>query len=762
MKRKLNVLILEDRPDDAELVGYELRRAGYDAHWERVERVDDFKGQLKPGLDLILADINLSQFDGLKALEILNESGLDIPFIVVTGAYEEIALECLKQGAADYLLKDRLARLGSAVDTALTERQIRLEKKQIEEDLRYSEERYRSIFEGVQDAILIEDAHGIVLDVNQRACEMYGLEYERFVGTDAHDIIAPGGTYVDFTSSTEEIPDHPIENLNIRSNGEVFPVELTVQTQIIHSELVYILVARDISARNQMESALWERTERFRHLAEASLSCILITNDALQITYRNRIARQYCDLQRQDAPICILDFIDEEFRDQVKRAVAGVRATNEGVVLGTVDPVVVSAPGKNFPAEISISTWATEDQRFFSFIIRDLTEQEEARQEEQVQHRLAAVGQMAAGIAHDFNNALMPIGLYAEMILKDEDISERMRDQMRTILKQADRAARLTAQILDFSRQALLSIRPLDTGRFLKNLVQELFTRTFPSNIMITVEECDEKCVIKADPNRMQQVFLNLALNARDAMPGGGKLSFSVRCISVGGDDPNGDQLPPGDWVHVAVADNGSGIPEETLPYIFEPFFTTKSRGEGSGLGLSQVYGIVTQHNGFIRVESEVGAGTVFHVYLPAVDEVVTDEKQISPHQSRSNEEAVLVVEDDLVNRRTICDILEYADYSVLAAADGEEALEILQQGGQQIDIIMCDMLLPGMNGIELLPGFRKILPDAGLILITGHPIDEEERLRIEQSGVTWLLKPFTYDDVLRAMRLALDKSSRD
>ncbi len=758
MKQKLSILILEDRPEDAELMVYELKKAGFELEWERVDKMSGFQDRLSPDLDLILADINLLQFDGLNALHLLKESGLDIPFIVVTGTYEEIALECIKQGAADYLLKDRLARLGNAVRSALEDRRIRLEKQEYEETLRFSEERYRSVFEGVQDAVIIEDQTGIILDANSQACLMYGYEYSDLVGKSASDLIAPEGDQNLVIHSYTNFPGHPIENMHIRSDGKVFPVELTLCRQSIQDQEVYLLVVREISMRKKMQAAQLENEERFRNLAEATPACIVITDEDLNVIYFNRAAKDMCGAAETPGGACVLEYFDKREQDLIIQALEGIRTTGKGVVLGIIDPLVMNAHGNKFPAEVTISSWVVNGRRSFSFIVRDLTEHQDALQQEQVQHRLAAVGQMAAGIAHDFNNALMPIGLYAEMIIKDEEITDRMKDQMRTILKQADRAARLTAQILDFSRQALLNLKPMNLHAFLDSMVNDLFNRTFPSNIQFRLEKPNERCVVIADLNRMQQVFLNLALNSRDAMPQGGVISFKLNKLSVLPEQEKEFNLPSGDWVHIVVADNGKGIPEEALPFIFEPFFTTKPRGEGSGLGLSQVYGIITQHNGFIRVRSELDQGTTFDIFLPASDQIVFDQ-EVKPSFSRpSSREVVLVIEDDLINRRTVSDILEYADYSVMTAADGDEALAAAREHAQSIDVIICDMFLPGISGLDLVSEFRKILPRAGLILMTGHPIAEEERQRIEATGFLWLLKPFTYDDVMTTIQAALSR----
>jgi len=758
MKPQLQVLVVEDRLEDAELVVYELKKAGFDVDWERVENAVQFQEKLNRELDLILADINLPQFDGLTALYLLKESGFDIPFIVVTGTYEEIALECIKQGATDYLLKDRLARLGNAVANALDERRTRTEKERAEYELRISEERYRTVFEGVHDAILIQDQDGTILDVNNRACQMFGYPYNELVGKHARSLIAPGGTLFQIYGPDPILPEHPVESINIRSDGTSFPIELTVRIQTLQNEKILIFVIRDISARKEIQSALRQSEQRFRNLAESSVECILITDDEFNITYTNQSAGTVFQIEQDSRKLDIFSLFDEDYQGQLSKALEGVCATGEGLVLGAVDPIKVLSPSGEFPAEAAISSWIVDSRRSYSIIIRNLADQLERRQQEQAQQRLAAVGQMAAGIAHDFNNALMPIGLYSEMILKDETLTERMKDQMRTILKQADRAARLTAQILDFSRQALLSVRPIDIQKFTQDMIDELFIRTFPPNIEFKLIHSGERCVIEADPNRLQQVFLNLAFNARDAMPKGGTLTFHTSMLFIDADNEDEFDLSSGEWIMVQVSDTGIGIPEETIPFIFEPFFTTKPRGEGSGLGLSQVYGIVSQHNGFIRVRSVVGQGTTFSIFLPASTKTVVDTEVHSSLQQLGHQEEILVVEDDLANRRTINDILENAGYQVYSSASGDEALALLEGPANHVDILICDVQLPGMSGIELIPAARNLSPDLKIVMMTGHPISEKNRNRISQYSAELLLKPFKYEEIMAVVKKLLLK----
>ncbi|MFQ5421666.1 MAG: ATP-binding protein, partial [Anaerolineae bacterium] len=294
------------------------------------------------------------------------------------------------------------------------------------------------------------------------------------------------------------------------------------------------------------------------------------------------------------------------------------------------------------------------------------------------QERLTAVGQLAAGIAHDFNNIMASIILYADLLLQTavNELSEKAVNRIRIIKQQGNRAAELTQQILDFSRKTILQQEAVDLRPFLRE-IHQLLQRTLPENIHTTLELGDEPCIVEADATRLQQIIVNLALNARDAMPDGGHLHIGSRAFSLTENAPPPlPEIEPGNWVMISVSDDGSGIPADILLHIFEPFFTTKSPA-GSGLGLAQVFGIVDQHHGHIKVASEVGQGTTFTIYLPnmAAQPPVPQEGTAEPTPALSgNGELLLVVEDEPVTRIAITQALQSLNYRVWAAANGIEA----------------------------------------------------------------------------------------
>jgi PAS domain S-box-containing protein len=395
--------------------------------------------------------------------------------------------------------------------------------------------------------------------------------------------------------------------------------------------------------------------------------------------------------------------------------------------------------------------------RGWVLVLRDVTQERAVQQQMQQQERLAAVGQLAAGIAHDFNNIMAVILLYSQMGLRKPDLSPDLAERFKTISGQANRATALIQQILDFSRHAVLERRPLSLIPFLKEVVK-LLERTLPESIAIELSHGADEYMVEVDPTRLQQVIMNLAVNARDAMPHGGRLRIGLERVQV--DNPKRAPLSgmeAGEWLRMAVSDTGVGIPAELLPRIFDPFFTTKSPGQGTGLGLAQVYGIVAQHGGHIDVTSQVEEGTTFVVYLPALS-VAEAEPFVSekPAVEQGQGETVLLVEDDAATREALADTLELLRYRVLTAANGGEALAVYRQRGDEIDLVLSDVVMPEMGGVALFHALKQWRSDLKMVLLTGHSLDEEWTTLEEQGLSGRLRKPPSVEQLAGALRQAL------
>ena len=392
-------------------------------------------------------------------------------------------------------------------------------------------------------------------------------------------------------------------------------------------------------------------------------------------------------------------------------------------------------------------------------VLRDVTDDRAVLAQLQQQERLAAVGRLAAGIAHDFNNIVAVIVLYAQMALRQSGLSSRLQEQLRIVTEQAYRATELVEQILDFSRKSTMEMHSLSIVPYMKE-ISKLLERTLPEDIRINVAYEQNDLIVSADPTRIQQALMNLATNARDAMPRGGEISIHLARVSFA----TVESLPvatmaTGPWVRMDFADTGDGIAPEVLPHIFEPFYTTKQPGKGSGLGLAQVHGIVKQHGGEVLVTSHLGAGTTFTILLPCA---VVESPDHPVGQSRvgcaeGGGQLILVVEDNPRAREAVVAALTSLGYETLEAEDGRVALNALAARGDEIKLILSDAVMPEMGGVGLLSAMRDCDYRQPVIVLSGYlPPDEQEELRSHDNFVTWLTKPVDLAGLSDAVAAAL------
>lgn len=415
----------------------------------------------------------------------------------------------------------------------------------------------------------------------------------------------------------------------------------------------------------------------------------------------------------------------------------------------TDPPLVFELAARPLGVEASVARWV--------LVIRDVTQERNTLSRIQMQERLATVGQLAAGIAHDFNNIMAAVVVYADLLAMQTGLTPAGREQVAIIQQQVQRATSLIRQILDFSRQSIIEPHPMDLLPFIKEF-DKLLTRVLPENIRLHLSYRSDEYLVKADPVRLQQVFMNLALNARDAMPEGGALQLKLGWLRLAEDDPPPlPEMSAGNWITLTLSDTGSGIEPENLPHIFDPFFTTKPVGQGTGLGLSQVYGIIQQHGGSIDVQSQVGQGTSFTIYLPEL--VTSDTGGASQPETRPlprMKETVLLVEDDQAARSALKSLMESQGLQVIAAEDGSQALEIYTQMRNQIDLVISDVVMPQMGGPALYHALRGQDPEVKFLFITGHPFEAENHALLEEGRVQRLLKPFSVQDFVSMLRQLL------
>lgn len=391
-------------------------------------------------------------------------------------------------------------------------------------------------------------------------------------------------------------------------------------------------------------------------------------------------------------------------------------------------------------------------------VLLEVTQERQVQRRMQQQERLAAVGQLAAGMAHDFNNLLMVMMGEAQLLLRGPGVAVEHKERLKYIVEQGEEGAQLIRRMLDFSGNSSVSFQLIDLVSFVRRNAQFL-RRSLPETMRVVDETWLAACMVKADPTLLQQVLTNLALNARDAMPKGGALRLGVERIEVLADEPLLiPRLSPGGWGVLVVADEGIGIDETEVESIFEPFFTTKEPGKGSGLGLAQVYGIVKQHQGEIAVESQLGKGTTFRIYLPLVEGAQREtapaepEPPAEPLCPTGRGETILLVEDQSAVREVVQRTLEHLNYRVLTASNGREALQLYERSRREIDLVLTDIVMPEMGGKELGETLKSSDPELPIVAMSGYLPEENREERLPRDVAGFLPKPLVLDQLARLL----------
>ncbi|MCB9418285.1 MAG: response regulator [Ardenticatenaceae bacterium] len=573
--------------------------------------------------------------------------------------------------------------------------------------------------------------------------------------------------------------DHPINKTRISEIGELAASFNNMVAQL--KQTLENLMA-EINERKRVESALRESEERFRTLVEDALEGILVHINTKAL-FVNPACARILGYESSDEILALESIVSIIAPHEKERLLSYHAARVKGEFAPSqYEYQAVRKDGSMITLQQLVTTIPWNGETAVLIVIVDITKRKQAeealRQSKQLlentltklkdtqeqmlhQERLATVGQLAAGIAHDFNNILAAIVLYTEMSLRSQELPSRIQKYLKVIGQQADHATHLIQQILDFSRRAMIEQRPLDIDALLKESVK-LLQRTLAGNILVDLSIEPGQYTINADPTRIQQAITNLALNAQNAMPNGGNLHITlnkiihatINCIDCG-------QVIGGDWVELTISDNGKGIPPDVLPHIFEPFFTTRAP-IGHGLGLAQVYGIVKQHEGHIEVITEVGKGTTFKLYWPALLAATQElEPTLSIQTLQGKGQTILVVEDNTTIRTALADVLEALGYQILSAANGQKALAVCEQHKNEIDLIISDWVMPSMGGLEFMRQLEANYQAIKVVILSGHPLDESAKKVMPKQIVGWLLKPPNLEQLAQAVSQALEEDDQ-
>jgi two-component system, cell cycle sensor histidine kinase and response regulator CckA len=747
---------------DAELVEYELQRARIPFAARRVDTRESFLREIDEfGPDLILSDYTLPRFDGMAALSLARERAPSVPFLIVTGSVnKETAVGCMKAGATDYLLKSNLARIGPAIEGALARVRARNEKARAEEALRRSEANLRAIFNNTLQAFVLIDLDGTIKALNSTAVEWS----TRLLGR----ALREGDRVADFLPEAEDAfraaltgESRHVERCLRDTDGSERWFE-TTHAPVVDEEGSVIgvcLNARDISTRKQAEHALRVSEARYRDLFDNASDLVCATDPDGRFLYVNRAWQQAiglsgAELRRRS----FLDVVHPDSRDRYDLVVARALA---GETLTHVELVLVTAGGAPITVEGNLSC-TVQDGRplMLRGIYRDVTERKRVEDQLRRAERMQAAGRLAGGMAHEVNNMMTGVIGFSEFLLRSFPEEDPRRGEVQEIIRAGTRASDVTRQLLAFTRQQLLHPEVLAVNSVVTE-VEKMLRRSLGEDHTLELRLAPEVGEIRADRGQLEQVLLNLTLNARDAMGEHGRVTIATGNATL--DEAyalahGGVGVPPGEYVYLAVADTGSGMTPDVQARIFEPFFTTKPVGQGTGLGLSTVYGIVKQSDGYVWCYSEPGHGTTFKIYLPRAGARPPAPPPAGERSElRGGNETILVVEDEDVVRMLACRGLRDQGYTVLESRHGRDALDLVEGGRHGIDLVISDVVMPELSGRELGARLAVLQPDLPVLYMSGYTGDDVIQRGLLDPGVPFQQKPFTPESLARKVREMLD-----
>jgi two-component system, cell cycle sensor histidine kinase and response regulator CckA len=644
------------------------------------------------------------------------------------------------------------------------------DRKRAEEALREGEEKFRLTFESVPDAVTISGIEdGRYLSVNNGFCRITGYSKEEAIGKTAFEL----GLYVN-PADRERL----LANLQDKGMVDGFEVQYRMKDERVLDTLLsgkifryekkdcLVAVVKDVTQFKGTQEELRRSEKRYRDLFN-SVSDLIYTQDLEgHFLSANRAMTEIFGYELEEfIGHKTTDFMKPELRplfyteyiERIKK-----QGHNEGVTS------YFARDGRKIYLEYrSRLIKPGIGEPYITGIGRDVTERILAEKEikklnkQMLQaQKMEAVGTLAGGIAHDFNNLLQGILGFTQMLLMEKNGNDPDTAKLKQIEKAAHRASELTQQLLAFSRKVESNLRPVDLNQELEQ-VRNLLERTIPKMIAIELHLEDHLNVIRADPAQLEQVIMNLGVNARDAMPDSGKLVFETENVTLDQEYCKAHLgARPGRYVLLSISDTGQGMDRETLEHIFEPFFTTKGVGSGTGLGLAMVYGIIKGHGGYIMCYSEPGEGTTFKIYLPVMEgdparnETETNRNAAVPE---GGSETILLVDDEEILRDIGKDILEKFGYTVLLAADGESALELYRENPEDISLVILDIVMPGMGGKECLEEILKVNPQAKVVMASGYSINGRVKEVLDGGARAFIKKPYELKRVLGEVRKVLD-----
>jgi two-component system cell cycle sensor histidine kinase/response regulator CckA len=672
------------------------------------------------------------------------------------------------------------------------------ERKRIESAVAAAEKRCRAVVDNVSEIVALTDAQGIINLIGPQVERVLGHLPQEVQGQNVFNYIHPDDrsrASAEYAKTVQEPGPAVPSVLRFKSrSGQWVPLEIVASNQL-HDPLVgaVIFTARDLRFRREAERAVREANVDFERRVEGRTTELAKANAALRIENQQRRYTEY-QLQQSlsllqatlestaDGILVIsseglVSTCNQKFLDmwQVPRMeVIGLR---DEELLSIATPQIQDPEGflhnvrslYENPTSVSFDVVTLKDGRIFErysqpeaigdlvvgrvWSFRDVTHTRRLEEELRQSQKMEAVGRLSGGVAHDFNNLLMLISGYANQILEDKSLPQQHRESGEQLLEATRRAAAFTRQLLAFSRKSPVLPVVIDLSQIVSNM-QKLLKRLLSERIQLVTRLSNEPLPVYVDPSQIELMIMNLAINARDAMPDGGVLSMTTSHETASENEREGKPPVPSDFALLVVADTGYGMSAEIKRHLFEPFFTTKDVDKGTGLGLSTVYGIVEQAGGYITVESEPNEGATFRVFLPRAVAPIAENAQAEEQPPIGGHETILLVEDESGIRTMTRGYLESLGYKVLEAASGRAAMQVSRLYQGAIDLLVTDLVMPAMRGDELVRTIRQERPGIAAIIITGQP--EVEELKAQVSLVQ---KPFAFSELGRRVRSVLDEA---
>ncbi|MFO0865228.1 MAG: PAS domain S-box protein [Gemmataceae bacterium] len=631
-------------------------------------------------------------------------------------------------------------------------------------DCNRSETLLKAVVDNALDGIVGIDAFGNIESFNRTAEKQFGYSLEEVLGKNVKVLMPEPyrGEHDGYLSNYLQTGVARIIGIGRqvvaqRKDGSTFPIELGVSEFLVDDRRHFTGVIRDITHQVQREQALRLMERAMRAVSQG----ILITDPNLPdnpIVYASRGFENLTGYRAEEAVGRNCRFLQGPGTDRT--SVARVRKAISDQVECVVEVLNYRKNGSTFWNALAISPVRDDQGRVTNFVgvQADVTERHTLEAQVRQAQKMEAVGQLAGGVAHDFNNLLTIISGYSELLLQLLPPGDMKRQAVAAISEAGSRAAGLTRQLLAFSRQTVLEPKVLDLNAIVLD-TEKMLKRIIGEDVELSTSLEPSLWRVRVDPGQIGQILMNLAVNARDAMPRGGKLTIETRNITIDERYVSSHvDAEQGRYAMIAVSDTGTGMPEEVRSRIFEPFFTTKGVGKGTGLGLSVAHGIVKQSRGHIEVYSEVGIGTTFKIYLPAVQGTLSTQIANEPNGSPRGTETVLLVEDEDGVREIATLVLRTHGYAVLVAATGEDALRCAAEHDDKIDLLLTDVVMPGISGRQVAELLKARIPSLKLLFLSGYTDDAVVRHGILQAEVAFLQKPYTPASLLRKVRQVLDE----